>query len=266
MSDFYNNFNQQQNFQQNNFYNNNYSDRCYGLSGEQEYVMTVKDYIKVWLFMMIPFYNFYFIIRILIGPTSRTNKTFTNSLRLAFIMGLVSCVITIPLTLLGVNKDTSGIDNYSYADRDESFSEGRILSSSDKLELLIGDQTLLIDGLEGWTVTSQQSNIVFLTLGDTSVNYSNSYVETNSREDVLSWSALYNEAPESSYSVTTNLDTSDGSYFFVARDIGTVTDLHILQNVGLDYYLEISISYDNEDLNFSDPEQVAKTFMINLQG
>ena len=97
-----------QNPQYNQMPNNQtmYSNIKYG-NGETEYVMTMKDLLIYILIGLIPIYNIIFMIKVALGPTSRTNKTMTNFIRLSLIFGLVMTAFSFFITIIGVTMFSS---------------------------------------------------------------------------------------------------------------------------------------------------------------
>ena len=101
------NYGYNQQGQQNYGYTNNYNNpqQPYNIkygNGEVEYVMSMKDLLIYTLLFMIPIYNIYLMIKIIIGPTRRTNKSITNSFRFMLIMLAIMMMLGIVMIVLEV--------------------------------------------------------------------------------------------------------------------------------------------------------------------
>ena len=64
--------------------------------------MSMKDLLIYTLLFMIPIYNIYLMIKIIIGPTRRTNKSITNSFRFMLIMLAIMMMLGIVMIVLEV--------------------------------------------------------------------------------------------------------------------------------------------------------------------
>lgn len=140
---------------------------------------------------------------------------------------------------------------------------GALLSNEDFITITVGNMSLSIDGMGGWSIMSSDEHAVSLQANSNyQCNYADSYIQTGDETAVQQWIDSHSVINDTDYTnATANTFEYGGNCYYVVCNADTFSTVYILQDIGSSNYLEITV---DDYTNTLSPETIINTFCISF--
>ena len=140
---------------------------------------------------------------------------------------------------------------------------GALLSNEDFVSITVGNMSLSIDGMGGWSVMSSDEHAISLQANSNyQCNYADSYIQTGDETAVQQWIDSHSVINDTDYTnATANTFEYGGNCYYVVCNADTFSTVYILQDIGSNNYLEITV---DDYTNTLSPETIINTFCISF--